>query len=175
MEIIERAENKNTRDLTVEIKHALKRGEASVIRNASLFRTDRPHHSGNHGSIGTLGDSELEAGLPFQIFATINEIFQNENPFFSMNNVRLFGPISEKDYPHYHGYSKKDLKNLHDQGNSAAMQTIIIIMQAIAPYDEKTQNVNFNDTVSDICDPESNSAIILITEEGGILKKRNCF
>lgn len=170
LEHIQRRKNENVRDVTEEVKLALLRDTVSVIRDASLYRTDRPHHAGGHGSVGTKGDSELEAGLPSRLGMTIEEVFRTKELYWSLNNIRIFGPISEYDYPHYHGYSRQQLAEERLRGNKHAMQVVVIMVQAIAPYDETTQAVYFDEPIQTMRDKEGNDALIVIYEENGILK-----
>jgi hypothetical protein len=152
-------------DLSVAIGDALANNRCSVIHQSSVYMTDRPENAGKSGSIGHRGNSDVEVGHSFELTALLRAIGAHSSARLSLNNVRIFGRIADDDFPHYHGYSRRDLS-----ASPGRFHFIFMTVHSIARYDPATGCVIVGECLRDI-NVNGEPGLILIHEVEGILVK----
>jgi len=153
------------KDLTTVIQEALAVHRCRIIPNASIYLTDRPENYGKRGSRGSRGNSDVEAGHSFDLVDVVRSFGDHRAVRMSLNNIRIFGRIADVDFPHYHGYSQREWKQL-----PGSFHFIFMTVQSIARIDTITGGVRIGE-----CQREATSdgkpGLILIYEEDGVLLK----
>jgi len=133
--------------------------------NASIYLTDRPENYGKRGSRGSRGNSDVEAGHSFDLVDVVRSFGDHRAVRMSLNNIRIFGRIADVDFPHYHGYSQREWKQL-----PGSFHFIFMTVQSIARIDTITVacvSVNAKGRQQAM----ASQVLILIYEEDGVLLK----
>ena len=152
-------------DLTEALKTAVASTKCTVIRDSTVYFTDRPCRAAAVGSTYDRGNSEVEAGHSFELAEVLRAVSADLNHArVSMNNIRILGPISNLNFPHYHGYSRQEL---HDREN--AFHFIILTVHMIASYDSSTNALNVSERIENI-EVQGHPGLILLHEDKGVLR-----
>jgi hypothetical protein len=152
-------------DLTARVQTALQRGSCIVLPNTSVLGSDRPLNRGKSICRGTEGDSDFEVGYPFDLAGILSiwpGAFQRAK--ISLNNIRIFGPISADACLHFHGYSKREI-----QSSSEKFHFLLMTVQVIAPYDARAGTVQLDENARKL-DVNGQPGLVLLYEIDGVLK-----
>lgn len=158
------------RDLTAELLGAASKRHCSLIKDTTLYTTDRPHTAGQLENTSTHGNSEVEAGHTFVIWELLSQLGAPADFCVSMNNVRTYGPVSDREALHFHGYSNKKMAEAKKLLKLDLKQLIILQVQAIAPHDNTNETVSFNIRRKRIESSDSRSVAVLIHERNSLLE-----
>lgn len=151
--------------LTEAIKTAVTTGECMVLRASALYMTDHPRLVGSPGFLHDRGNSEVEAGHSFNLDEIVHCISADSKRLrVSINNIRIFGPISTRNFPHYHGYSREELRT-----KKGAFHFIVLMVQMIAPYDISENTIDTSRRIESIT-VEGEPGLILLYESEGFLR-----
>lgn len=153
------------RDLTEELREAVNKNECTIIKDTTLFSSDRPKWRGEKYSTGVLGDSDIHAGMSFDFNTVCGAlVHQRKSPLMSLNNIRIYGPVADAGFLHYHGFSRE-----HIEENKDDYQFIMLTVQAIQPYDPASDLVDFSTPHSSLQTPDGQPGFVVIHQKGDIL------
>jgi len=150
---------------TEALKKAVASTTCTVIRDSTVYFTDRPCGAAAAGSTYDRGNSDVEAGHSFKLAEVLRGVSADLNHArVSMNNIRILGPISNLNFPHYHGYRRQELR---DRKN--AFHFIILTVHMIASYDSSTNALNVSERIENI-EVQGHPGLILLHQDKGVLR-----
>lgn len=151
-------------DLTIKVGEALRTKGCTVIPNTSVFLSDRPLNASKPFGQGDKGNSDFDVGHSFNLWEVLSRRMAISRARISLNNIRIFGPVSARGCLHYHGYSEEELAASID-----AFHFIIMTVHVIARYDSQSGEVQMDDRVPAL-EVKGKPGLVLIHERDGLLK-----
>jgi hypothetical protein len=136
-EVVLREPQVEMEDLTESVCWSLTHSRVKIIRNATVYSTDRAENHYHPGYLNKPGNSEVEAGHTFLAQKVFEKMgCETNNIRMSINNIRIYGRIPAKNTLHYHGYSKK-----HKEALGQVNQFIIFVVNALGSYTDRTISI----------------------------------
>ncbi|MGH8559923.1 MAG: hypothetical protein ACRESZ_21220 [Methylococcales bacterium] len=153
------------KDLTSIVREHVASAKCAVISKSTIYLTDRPENRGRNGFKDNNGNSDVEAGHAVDLLSVALPIASSAGRVYaSLNNIRIFGPISNQNFLHYHGYSNEELRN-----KIGAFHCILLTVHAVARYNRETGEVSLSNRIENV-EVGGKAGLVLLHEEERVLR-----